>query len=234
MQQHGWPCAHCAAWGTPPELFRMTMRPGYLSLIICKSCGFHQELDLRSGSAVYRMLGGEPEFSYLASDLAEHAYQFPPRCIRQLRPAPERGLARFPFHACFSVGCPCGERAAYLGCYSVSEGANPVKIFIGPLAIECPACGRVSDLLDTRHHGYDGELGSSSTMIGDGERARYACSDCGVRPMLVCPTFSYQLNDDDFAATAEGRPHDFFDCFALEGRCSGCDTLRRITDFECA
>src|SRR5207249_9276158 len=98
----------------------------------------------------------------MEEQLVEHAHLHPPRCIAGLGPLPLRnllpGMDAYPSIAYFTVGCPCGERTTYpLGYHAQDEGPSSEEIFIGPLGIECPACGRISELLDTRQHGHNGE-----------------------------------------------------------------------------
>jgi hypothetical protein len=140
----------------------------------------------------------------------------------------------YPFLAYFTVGCPCGERTTYpLGYHAKSEGDSPVDIFISPLAIECPACGRVSEILDTKQHGWDGEQGCDCNMTGKGPRMRFPCPRCGEVPMAVAPGFSYQGDDFDPKAW-DGRPQDYFGAYWLYGKCSKCGKIVDITGFECA
>ena len=172
------------------------------------------------------------------TSLVEYAHQHPPRCIRALAPVPlmelVAGMSAYKFLAYFRVGCPCGERNTYvLGYFWEGEGPVPAKIFVSPLALECPTCGRVSELIDTRQHGYLGEQGGDCNKTGEGPRTRFPCPQCGVVPLAVFPAFSYQGHDyDPFDLAA--RPQDFFGWFSLYGQCSRCGRLIVIADFESA
>jgi hypothetical protein len=172
--------------------------------------------------------------------LVEHAYAHPPRCLAGLRVTPLRqllqGMTTYPFMAYFRVGCPCGENATYvLGYHAKDEGDSSTDIFISPLAVECPACGTVTELIDTRTHGYEGEQGCDCNMTGTGPRSRFPCPTCGIVPLIAMPGFSYQNDDVESWSGEQGqRPQDFFGDFSLYGGCVRCRNVIDITGFECA
>jgi hypothetical protein len=113
------------------------------------------------------------------------------------------------------------------------EGPTPQNIFVSPLALECSRCGRVSELIDTRRHGYDGEQGGDCNMTAEGPRARFPCPQCGEAPFAVIRGFSYGGHDYD-PLDPDARPQDFFGGFSLSGECSLCGRLVHVTGFECA
>jgi hypothetical protein len=164
------------------------------------------------------------------------AHEHPPRCIANARPKPLRAILpemdADPFVAYFTVGCPCGERVIYpLGHVARSEAPETVDLFLSPLAIECPACGLVIEILHTKQHGWDGEQGCDCNMVGKGARSRFPCPNCGEAPMAVMPGFSYQGDDP---RTWGGRPQDYFGAYSLYGQCGKCGLVVCITGFECA
>jgi hypothetical protein len=170
--------------------------------------------------------------------LREHAHHHPPRCIRVLNPLPLTdsltGVDAHGSTALFRVRCPCGERSCYLlGYFWEGEGPTPANIFVSPLALECPACGRVSELIDTRRHGFEGEQGCDCNMTGEGPRARFPCPRCGEAPFAVVPGFDYDGHDYD-PLDPDARPEDFFGCFLLYGECGRCGQVVSVTGFECA
>jgi hypothetical protein len=170
-------------------------------------------------------------------DPVEYAYRHPPRCIRELNPVQLTemvpGMATYNFVAYFRVGCPCGERATYLlGYFMEDKGPGRVRVFVSPLALECPACGRVSELIDTQQHGFGGENDCDCNMTGEGPRTWFPCPQCGEVPLAVIPGFSYQGDDDPF--DIRERPQDFFGAFWVCGECSQCGQLLTITGFESA
>jgi hypothetical protein len=168
-------------------------------------------------------------------ELVWFAHRHPPRCITGLGPVPLRqappGLQVPPYAAYFAVGCPCAQREVYAVGYHTKTRYGE-DIFVSPLALECPACGRVSELIDTRKHGYAGEQGGDCNMAEEGRWGRFPCPRCGEVPMALMPGFSFQNRDFD---PANRRPQDFFGAFWLEGQCGQCGSMVGIVDgFECA
>src|SRR5712692_11123515 len=97
------------------------------------------------------------------TSLVKRVHANPPRCIASLRPVPLPrpllGMDEYPALAYFRIGCPCGEDAAFVLGYPVrSDDDAGEEFFTGPLAIECPRCGRVSELMNPERDGYDGEI----------------------------------------------------------------------------
>jgi hypothetical protein len=175
------------------------------------------------------------------TQVLEHARANPPRCIAALRPAPLPhpllGMDQSPCLAYFRIGCSCGEGAAFvLGHWLRSEDTPGEEFFTGPLAIECPGCGRSSELMNPERDGYDGEIAANTNAVGTGKRSRFPCTRCGVAtPMLVMPGFSYKDVDELHALEEElKRPQDFFRAFWLYGACTRCRHVASILGFECA
>ena len=165
----------------------------------------------------------------------------PPRCLAGFRaePATLTGVA-FDGHGSdrnkvYRLSCPCGhDRFRVLGHFLRSDRGT--DLFVSPLALECAACGKVTELIDTDRHGYDAELGhGSATLRGDGPRTHYPCDKCGVRPMTAYARFEHsgeELADsfiEEFPNTQE-----YFSWFSLVGTCEGCQRMLRVADFECA
>jgi hypothetical protein len=169
---------------------------------------------------------------------ADFAKRNPPRCIRALHPDPTSSalgdFARDPEWTWFSLACPCGCKGVFiLGYHAMSQVSAGTPIFVAPLAIECPECHLVSEVMDPRKDGYGGEISSSAGMTGTGPRSRFSCWKCG-RPTRMVPLvgFSYQLDDLDGDMLA--RRQDYFDVFDLFARCAECGQLSEITEYECA
>jgi hypothetical protein len=137
----------------------------------------------------------------------------------------------------FWLRCTCGCDSHFvLGHYWRNPDYGNVLVFVSPLALRCSACGKVSELLDTAIHGYDPEVGGiSATYRGEGEQAEFACDKCGPRQFQVFARFEYPdhlaaAHFDDY----RGRWQDLFSWFSLIGKCTGCDRLIAVTNFECA
>ena len=188
-----------------------------------------------------------------AQEFVQHVHQNPPRCISNLRPKPVTSCKpthRLPLHlsvyhgeyavvpddvlgtASFLLNCPCGFSSAVLLGYYVSDETEDVG-FVGPLSLDCARCHQITEFFDTRKHGYDGEQGVNTYLIGEGTPDRWACPHCGVISLIVCAKFSYQ-GVEDFCGEMRQRPQDFFGGFDLLGQCTNCNTVFEITNFECA
>jgi hypothetical protein len=181
-------------------------------------------------------LYGEQVHITANDDMAKYARRHPPRCIRELSPMllTKSTAEQAEEGADFRVGCPCGQRTCYvLGYVREDEGPQRTICFVSPLALECLQCGRVSELIDTRQHGHDGEQGCDGNVTGEGPRVRFPCPRCGETPVAAIAGFDYgghHYNPFD----PQSRPQDFFGGFTLRGECSRCATRLCVTSFETA
>jgi hypothetical protein len=164
----------------------------------------------------------------------------PPRCLAGFKVEPAT-LANVSFdghgsdlNKVYKLSCTCGrDRFQVLGHHVSNQGH---EVFVSPLALECTACGKVTELIDTDEHGYDAELGhGSATIRGKGERTHFACDKCGVQPMTAYARFEHSGEElaDSFL---EEYPNtqDYFSWFSLVGTCDGCKRMLSVADFECA
>jgi hypothetical protein len=134
----------------------------------------------------------------------------------------------------FMVGCPCGHRAvSLLRYYLPAETRDRDQLLVGPLAIGCARCGDISDLLDTRKHGYDGEQGVNTYPVGEGKPERFVCPRCTFQCLFLCVGFSYSSPEGLEEAWSE-RAQDFFGSFHIVGQCLHCGSIIEIFSFECA
>lgn len=170
-----------------------------------------------------------------------HLRNTPPRCLAGFTVAPATlpGVA-FDGHGSnlikiYKLACPCGhDHFRALGHHLKNDRGDDV--FVSPLALECAACGKVTELIDTDQHGYDAELGhGTATLRGQGPRTPYACDQCGVRPMTAHARFEHSGEElaDSFL---EDFPNsqDYFSWFTLIGTCDTCHRTLNVADFECA
>jgi hypothetical protein len=181
-------------------------------------------------------------------DDIQYVLEHPPRCIAALRPKPVvlavptlrlprnysiyQGTYDHEDIASFVVGCTCGCPSVYLLGYYITD-KKKFSGFVGPLSIECSACSLVSEVFDTRKHGYDGEQGVNTHYVGEGVPTRFNCPICGVVPMIVSTNFAYS----DFAklpSDMRARAQDFFDGFDIVCQCTRCNSVIEVTSFECA
>ena len=193
-------------------------------------------------------------------DHAEYFWTHPPRCIAGFKAQPvelpgvefdghpsmsdfagspyaDRISAPENLDIIFLLYCTCGSDRHYiLGHYWRNPDYNNVLVFLSPLALRCAACGKVTELIDTDIHGYDGECGHGvATKRGEGRREEYLCDECGPQPLEGFVRFEYpdDLFTEDFAEF-RGREQDLFTWFSVAGKCVGCSRLLHVTEFECA
>jgi hypothetical protein len=109
-------------------------------------------------------------------------------------------------------------------------------VMLSPLALECPDCGKVTEIFDSDRHGHDPEVcGDSATMRGSGERQRYRCSACGHdigRPVAMFSFNNPQEILQDLPQELTGREQDVFDWFVLEWECAACGESNAVADYE--
>jgi hypothetical protein len=176
-------------------------------------------------------------------DCFDYLWTHPPRCIQGFE-AQRADLPEVVFdghgeelNTVFGLRCTCGHTTHFvLGHYWRNPDYNNRLVFLGPIALRCKACEKVTELIDTDIHGYDAELGHVYTkMREDGERAEFKCEACGVQSFEVYARFEYteDLFGDDFE-DFRGREQDLFSWFSLVGTCSSCSQMHGVADFECA
>jgi hypothetical protein len=141
------------------------------------------------------------------------------------------------FNPIFALSCRCRGDRHYVHAYHWINPNYPGDVIIlSPLVLECAACGRMTDLIDTDLHGYDAELGhGSATVRAEGERAVFECPTCGRQPLEAYVRFEYSdsLFDRDYLGFT-GREQELFSWFSLLGKCPLCSRLLTVADFECA
>jgi hypothetical protein len=167
----------------------------------------------------------------------------PPRCLSgfKVEPAQLKGVV-FDGHGSdlnkvYKLACTCGhDRFRVLGHHTKNDRGD--AIFVGPLALQCARCAKVTELIDTARHGYNAELGyAGTTLRGQGARTPYACDRCGVRPMTSYARFEHSALGDVLADSfLEDHPdsQDFFSWFSFVGTCDRCGRTLNVADFECA
>ena len=177
----------------------------------------------------------------LQSEWVKRAYAAPARCLSPFEtktegdaiPAasPRDQAVRFQLH------CKCGSAAfAVLGYPMASPGSPATEIVAAPISLSCRACGKTEQAFTPASDGYDGEAGCSAGVLGSGEPSKFPCPECAETAHSVAVSLEYSIDDgemddeEDFAA----RPQDFFTGFSLHARCSKCQHLADVTDYECA
>lgn len=171
----------------------------------------------------------------------ERLRKTPPRCLAGFRvePATVPNVTfdghRADLNKVYKLSCTCGHsQFRALGHQLKNDHGD--DIFVSPLALECAACGKITELIDTDQHGYDAEIvGRSTTIRGEGPRTHFACDRCRVRPMTAFARFEHSGEElADSFIEENPNPQDYFSWFSLVGTCEGCKRTLNVADFECA
>ena len=164
----------------------------------------------------------------------------PPACVNSFHLTPSQSPEPLEYGVTtnWQLGCACGSDSGQLLGHRLDE-LNPTykgDLFVGPLAFECSACGRVTELLDTAIHGYHAEVGKleggvgSAKLRGAGPRTRYACPGCQKTSFRMLVGFVYWDFD-----IIEDEPHlpaqEFFNEFLLYCTCVDCGHVSESTGF---
>ncbi len=167
----------------------------------------------------------------------------PPRCLASYLLA----AARMPdaswdghgeeLNPVFLVQCTCGGTDHAIHGFSWQNPDYPESaVFLSPIDLACTSCTKRSLLIDTDLHGYDAELGHGSTTVrGEGDPTTFQCESCGGDSMKTLIRFEYppDVFGPEFNEFAGSRS-DLFTWVTVVGRCTGCDGLWTVADFECA
>jgi len=178
----------------------------------------------------------EPE---TVQELEAHVRRTPPDCLSGLRAIP---LARLDwtdatirpewhsqrlFKTLWRLQCRCGcSHGALLGHhlrdYNSSYHGDDM---VTPIHLRCGQCGEISGILDTRRHGYHGELGASSIIRGTGPQSSLRCTGCAGERFDLVVAFVYWHFDIIFDEP-ELPAQNYFNEFMLLARCGECGTMR--------
>jgi hypothetical protein len=172
--------------------------------------------------------------------IAERMRTTVPRCVAPFICAPAERPEPWEDDdiAVWRISCKCGGKyGSFLG-YPLSRYNREYadSAFVGPLGFECAKCGQVIEVFDTNQHGYHAEAcASPSKVFGNGAREAFACPSCGGKNFEVSTSFyfwpaSIDLVEDE-PDEFESRAQDLFCEFVAQGRCQGCGTVARLTDF---
>jgi len=111
----------------------------------------------------------------------------PPRCTDKFSAKPiELKDVVFDGHGedinpVFGLSCECQSAAFKVLGYLWENPDSGETIFVGPLALSCEGCCKVTELFDIKMHGYDAELGHGCYSVrGGGEPLNFNCPNCGL------------------------------------------------------
>ena len=181
----------------------------------------------------------------------------PPRClapfVATLAQAGELPRVRFDGHgesdqSIFRVRCACGgDTFRVRGSFHAKDyRGEPLNFFGDPLELLCASCGSERLLFDGDKDGYNPEIEAAEDLVRpppprgnepEAPRVEHGCTQCGNRSMLIWTRFEQTAEtcEDSFAESLTGeRQQDFFSWFTLVGRCTKCNALQTVTEFECA
>lgn len=164
--------------------------------------------------------------------LVKRACAHPPRCLSELRtmlqPSAPISMPQLEELACLALSCPCGSAELMVIGHAADDD------FLGPLGVQCPACGKQAHLIDPQTDGYNGEIKCNSVRTGEGPKRNFQCA-CGTESFRLVAGFTYQgLSEDEMEPEQWAHIEDFFDCFFLEGTCTRCDVSTSIVGWELA
>jgi hypothetical protein len=178
-------------------------------------------------------ISSEPPEEDLSNYDTEYFWNNPPRCISGFVTEAVRDQAPTTFRLTCRCGCQKGNLLGYpLSSFKPEFTGSE---FVGPLAFRCTKCRNTTEIIDTKIHGYDGEIGSSATIRGKGKRASFQCGKCKTEEMGVTVHFQYDggemdLKDDDPSIDVQ----DFFGWFDAQGKCANCQEEFSIASIELA
>jgi len=127
-----------------------------------------------------------------------HVRRSPPDCLASFRAFPLLALdqsdksiraewhAPAPFKSLWRLQCKCGcRRGGLLGHYlrDYNQDYHGDEM-VTPIGFKCSTCAQVTEILDTKKHGYHAEVGKleggtgSGKIRGVGEQRMYYCKHC--------------------------------------------------------
>ncbi len=175
--------------------------------------------------------------------MIRHVQTTPPSCLS--------GFQVFPSHAdpwndwaAWALTCSCGGNRGKLLGHSLKD-CNPdddgPPVFVSPLGFQCSTCGKTTEIIDTKHHGYDSEISKAagtshdSNYRGTGDRQAVPCPECGGNQFSITAFFAhphFDLIEDE--PELEPRVQEFFDSFDCHGTCASCGKESSLANFELA
>jgi len=183
------------------------------------------ELGVCEGFLVFDFLRMNDTFEILENNA--------PRCISPFSrsekiPWPENPSHAKPVIICsYKLRCRCGEEQLLL--YG-SKNENGPKGCWAPYSALCPSCQFDSLIFSAEQHGYDGENGVCSSIIGT-ERELYHAD-----PGSVLVRFTYDV--ENYAELVEAgveNPQDYFGLFEINFKRPGrFRFFRCLMEYECA
>ena len=176
--------------------------------------------------------------------MARQVRTTPPTCLSGFRTSPSHA-DEWDDWAVWSLACSCGATKGKLMGHPLKE-CDPEydgpPLFVSPLAFLCSSCGKTTEIIDTKKHGYNSEVGKDeegkswdSNYRGTGQGQPVPCPACGgseFEIMACCSHSHFDLIEDE--PELAPRAQEFFDAFECRGGCAACGEDASLADFELA
>jgi hypothetical protein len=154
--------------------------------------------------------------------MVQQVQNTPPSCLSGFRVSPAHAQLWNDW-AGWSLSCSCGATKGKLLGHSLKE-CNPKydgpPLFVSPLAFLCSSCGKTTEIIDTKLHGYKSEISKDtgesydSNYRGAGERQAVACTECGASEFSLAAFCSHpQFDLIEEEPELETRAQEYFDSF---------------------
>jgi hypothetical protein len=171
--------------------------------------------------------------------IESHVSATPPGCLLAFRvlPAVSRRPPNNSFSTTWDLACRCGCENGNLlghplGALNPNYGGG---LFVSPLAFKCASCQQMSEILDTKVHGYHAEVakiegGTGSVKFrGSGDRKTFTCSNCANSRFKITVGFVYW--DFDMILDEPGlAAENFFNEFLMYCLCADCGHVSQPTE----
>jgi hypothetical protein len=170
-------------------------------------------------------------------DDPEYLWQHVPRCIQDFTLRRLRNKKQSESSTTFELQCACGGKLAQIVGHPLSKFNRQVAdslVFVGPLGFRCERCKKTTEILDTKLHGYHGELNASATYRGNGRRTAFRCPKCS-QNIFAAVSVSFHYGDAAFDLWEDDNEvalSDYFQGFGLHARCASCQTQSAITQLD--
>jgi hypothetical protein len=175
--------------------------------------------------------------------MVRQVQQQPPSCLRGFGVSPSH-VEPWNDWAGWALTCSCGATDGKLLGHPLKD-CNPEyngpPLFVSPLAFLCSSCGKTTEIIDTKQHGYDSEIGRAegqswdSNYRGSGVRQSVPCPECGASQFSItafCAHPDFDLIEDE--PGLELRAQEYFVSFYCRGKCVACGKESSLADFELA
>jgi hypothetical protein len=172
--------------------------------------------------------------------MVRHVQSTPPSCLSGFRVTPAHA-GPWNDWAAWALTCACGSSRGKLLGHPFNNGRGNESLFVSPLAFQCSSCGKTTEIIDTKRHGYNAEIDKMEgksydfNARGTGERQAVPCPSCGGLDFsltALCAHSHFELIEDQ--PELEPLAQEFFDSFICRGKCGSCGKESNLAGFELA